>query len=892
MSTPSTIEPFSDALIDAFLATQAFALDPFQLEAMRALRNGQSVLVSAPTGSGKTIVAEFAIFAARHEGKRCIYTTPLKALSNQKFRDLHAIMPDDVGLVTGDVVINPDAAILVMTTEILRNILHADPERVSDVAFVILDEAHYIGADGRGTVWEETIVFLGKHSQIVALSATIPNADELASWVSSVHRPMSVITHAKRPVPLLPFVYVSDLEPLYDKRGKVRIKDFKSQGWIDTPLTSQVVKALAKQKMLPAIFFVFSRVGCEREAMDVLRSGIPLTTPDEQRSIREAVDRAIEQTPGLLNSNLTRDWLNRLPQGVAPHHAGLLPPLKLLIEILFQRNLIKVVFATETLAAGINMPARTVVITNLSKRTDEGHRLLTVGEFQQMTGRAGRRGMDEVGYGVVLASHRYEVADVVAMFRGQAEPLRSRFTLNFNMVANLVHHYERDQAKRIVEQCFSQFQNNATIQDLTHLRDTVARRADTHDDACPRFPETERRTPLLEKHKRLREQKEQAADALHSLEKNHRGTNSKELMRMVLAAPFRSWLVVRRHQDDAPQLALLLEKHPTKRDVQFSVLLAGGQVTLLRSDDLVVSLGLTVTAVPSEVIQAAQGLSYHQLRQVKLASGQWQAWLEESGLVDFACPVPAEPTGLTAARERYRVAVDHFEASLCFNCRHYRSRCVPEVKETQKWQREVAAYQAQIDAIRGLFWRQFELLEGILRDGDFLRGRELLPRGVALANLRTSNELLAAEVLTSGILESLTPDALAAAASAIVAEPIRGRMNWRPLRPSPEVVDATDTMIDLAHGLSRLLNRKGAQDMPLWVITEYAGMVQAWATNAQWSHVTEMTGIDEGQLVRHLRQVIDMLQQMRDVPGLAEGFRDRLHDAVQRLDRDIVKEVF
>lgn len=891
-------KPPTVSVVEQFAAKQKFPLDEFQLEAMRALENGRSVLVSAPTGSGKTIVAEFAIFLARHNGRRCIYTTPLKALSNQKFRDLRQDMGDNVGLVTGDVVINPEAPVLIMTTEILRNMLQVDPTQVDDVSHVVLDEAHYIGADGRGTVWEETIVFLGKDTRIVALSATIPNADELATWVSEVHMPMDVILHEERPVPLEPYVFVEKAEALFDKRGRLRVKSFgrERDGWVEEPLSSQVVRDLHQKGMTPAIFFVFSRLGCEREAIETIRTGGDLTSKAEKKAIEKAVQAAIAQTPGMMTSNATKAWLERMPSGVAPHHAGLLPPLKLLIEELFQHNLLKVVFATETLAAGINMPARTVVVTSLSKRTDEGHRMLTVGEFAQMTGRAGRRGMDTVGYGVVYGSHRYSVNDVAALFQGQAEPLRSRFTLNYNMVINLTHQYEESQARRIVEQCFSQFQNNATVGHLRTLRDHAKLKLEGRDARCPRFPDKFERGVILPQYLLNKRRWDEATDAVKDFEKNLRGQNEKEAERAILAAPYNSVVVVKRAAAPRAEIAILLDKYKSKKGIQFGALLGTGHVVRLAGRDLVLSTGAAVKDVPKDLRWVAEPMSYLQLKKVKLDPREWQGWLDRAGIDPESLIPPAkEPPKLVAARRLLAEAEADWQAATCFNCPKL-NLCKAEEKELIRLRKDVRSYEEQIEAIRGKFWQQFRALRTVLERADFLRGRELLPRGVALANLRTQNELVAADTFASGLLERLDPAELAAVVSVMIAEPPRGRMAWRPLRYSQRVYNITEQMVDLATHLDKIEERVqkefGDPNPSCMVATEYAGMVQAWASGHQWAHVVEMAGIDEGQLVRHLRQVIDMLNQIKDVPGNSRSFVERAMEAIAAVDRDIVKEVF
>ncbi|MEB3284304.1 MAG: DEAD/DEAH box helicase [Candidatus Sericytochromatia bacterium] len=878
-------------LTERFAAAQGFVLDEFQLSAMRTLEAGRSVLVSAPTGSGKTIVAEFAVFLAKERSRRCIYTTPLKALSNQKFRDLRGSLGDQVGLVTGDVVINPHASVLIMTTEILRNILQMDPAQVDDVSHVILDEAHYIGADGRGTVWEETIVFLGKNTRIVALSATIPNADELAAWVSDVHQPMDVILHEERPVPLEPFVFTDKIEPLFDKRRRMRVRAWSPDRWVETPISSQVAHELADKGMLPAIFFVFSRLGCEKEAIATIRGGDPLTSPAEQAQIRKAVEAAIAQTPGMMTSNATRAWLERLPSGVAPHHAGLLPPLKLLIEELFQANLLKVVFATETLAAGINMPARTVVITSLSKRTDEGHRMLTVSEFAQMTGRAGRRGMDTVGYGVVLGSHRYSVQDAAAMFLGEPEPLRSRFTLNYNMVINLAHRYEQPHARRIVEQCFSQFQNNAAVAELGGRRAALKSAQEQLGALCPKDPDASRSARIsgyLSGKKRV----EDAVETVRSLEKNLRGQTDKDAQRIVLAAPFDSVVIVRRQGGAGPEVAILLNKYRTKRGVQFGAVLGSGHLVRLAARDLLLATGVTVSGVPKAWRHATEAFSYMQMQRVEWDHERWEHWVTagQVRLEDFS-QFEQAPPALRKARAECASRDAQLHQEPCYQCRHL-ATCRSKEAEANKLMRSLAALDAQMETIQSRFWNQFVALQTVLERGDFLRGRDLLPRGVALANLRTANELVASEAMAAGLLENLEPAELAAVTSAIVAEPIRGRMAWRPIRPSPHVVQVTDSIIGLAEQIFTLQDQVPGAEQPVTVVSDYCGMVQAWAMEANWAHVTEMSGIDEGQLVRHLRQVIDMLSQFKDVPGQSPVFVERVQMAIAAIDRDIVKEVF
>jgi superfamily II RNA helicase len=887
------IDKLPEDLVAEFQAAQPFPLDPFQLDAVRELAAGRSVLVSAPTGSGKTVVAEFAVFMALQEGTRCIYTTPLKALSNQKYRDLKAAMPGKVGLVTGDVVIDRDAPILVMTTEILRNMLHMDPASVQDVSQVILDEAHYIAAEGRGTVWEETIVFLGKQTTVTALSATIPNADELATWVSQVHKPMTVVLHAERPVPLESYVAMPHVTKLFNPHGRLAMKRFSQDGWVDPPDAVTVVKDLKEKKMLPAIYFVFSRMGCESQAKDVIAADLELTTPEERKQIEVMVKEAVQATPGMLGSINTKRWLELLPYGAAPHHAGLLPPLKFLIERLFQKALVKVVFATETLAAGINMPARTVVMATLIKRTDDGHRMLAASEFHQMMGRAGRRGMDPVGYGVVLASHRYGPLELGQLVRSPAEPLRSRFTLNFNMVINLHHRYEADMARRIVEQSFSQFQSSDAANRLIAMR---ARALSKRETLMVRNPHTGAplELALFDEHQVLRHQRDSLRKRLSSMVSERQYLSRESAIAVLNQTPIGGWLLVHRGGMPAPQPGILLDRHMVKSgDMQYTVLVEPRTLARLGTRHLVMAVPVApATGIPPEVLSKAAHLSYQQEHTTGDYHPTWNQWKEETGLDLDALLAPiTEPPEIMKAREKLKGLLKQIEEHPATPCVKNK-RCMDTVKLIGMLDAEIARYDTEIEAIHSNHWRQFQALVRVLEDAGYVRGRELLARGVALANLRTTNELVASEALASELMLTLSPPLLAAATSMIVAEPVRGRMFWRPMRVDPQLGMLAEELAKTVKGLYKILKRHGLEDLPLNLVADYAGLTQAWAEGRVWSELIAESGIDEGQLVRHFRQVIDMLQQFRDVPGVPATFHEKAREAAELIDRDIVREVF
>lgn len=472
-----------------------FELDDFQKQACEYITEGKSVVVCAPTGAGKTVIAEHAIHLALENNTRVFYTTPLKALSNQKYYDFSEKYGNDkVGLLTGDTSINRSAQIVVMTTEVFRNMLYgtnlgAVADNLQNVKYVVLDEVHYMNDEQRGTVWEESIIYCPTNIQLIALSATVANADELTDWINTVHSETKLVDTDFRPVPLRFFYFDSSqpdkLIPLLTPNGKLngkirpekRMWGRKAQN--KKSYVRNVVKDLADNYMLPAIYFTFSRKKCD-EQMEKCAS-LGLVSKQEQREIREFIDNFIAENPHLYGNK----HIEYLMQGVASHHAGLLPAWKNLVEKLFQKGLIKVVFATETLAAGINMPARSTVIGSVSKRTDTGHRMLTASEFLQMSGRAGRRGMDEIGYVTVVGTQFQSPEEVADLVLSPANPLESRFSPSYSMVLNLLQRFSVDEAKELIMKSFGYFSSGTRLHPLLKQREAFYKEIEEREFICP-----------------------------------------------------------------------------------------------------------------------------------------------------------------------------------------------------------------------------------------------------------------------------------------------------------------------------------------------------------------------------------------------------------------------
>ncbi|MFM8404581.1 MAG: DEAD/DEAH box helicase, partial [Actinomycetota bacterium] len=473
-----------------FMAQYEFPLDEFQQLGCQHLEDGKSVLIAAPTGAGKTIIGEFATFLAERKGNRCFYTTPIKALSNQKYQDLVKIFGEsEVGLLTGDSSINSGARIVVMTTEVLRNMIYSDSDSISQLGYVVMDEVHYLADKFRGAVWEEILIHLPERIQVVSLSATVSNAEEFGEWLKTVRGETEVVLSEIRPVPLYQHILIGNrLLDLFVDDGRVNPELVRlernsarripggdgrasNRGWqqksysvIKSLSRPEIVEKLREREFLPAIYFIFSRAGCDAAVTQCIREGISLTNSDEKESIRAVIARRTSELStedfGVLGFY---EWCQALERGIASHHAGLLPMFKETIEELFQRGLLKVVFATETLALGINMPARTVFLEKLIKWNGESHTPISPGEYTQLTGRAGRRGIDIEGNAVVMWSEQIDSSMAAGLASTRTYPLKSSFSPTYNMTANLIDRFGRDRARSSLSSSFAQFQADKAV---------------------------------------------------------------------------------------------------------------------------------------------------------------------------------------------------------------------------------------------------------------------------------------------------------------------------------------------------------------------------------------------------------------------------------------------
>src|SRR5881628_1661139 len=767
-------------LLEQFRARYPFPLDDFQLEAIRAIEGGQSVIVSAPTGAGKTLVAEFAIHMALATGKRIAYTTPLKALSNQKFNDFtRAFGADTVGILTGDVKVNPHGRVLVMTTEILRNALYGSG--LDDLGYIVLDECHYMGDEGRGTVWEEIIVNAPKDVLLVGLSATMANVKEIADWISIVHRPIVPIFHPHRPVPLSYAVadLAGEIHEIAEVRtGRARVVGDESRGpdargrWYTRRVVhpTVLIDALAARGWLPAIYFIFSRVGCERAMQDVLTEGKGLLGAPQQREVDTAIGEMLRESPTVAESTLNQSVFEALRLGIGLHHAGILPSLKRLIELLFERGLCKVVFATETMSLGIHMPARSVVLQGLTKRTDRGFRALTHNELTQMAGRAGRRGIDPEGTCVVALDARDGLEDILRVIDGSPEPIESQFKLGYGSVALLLSTGASSEVlRRRIESSFGQYQNLKRIRETeadVHALEASLEKLRGYAAPCGDFQR-------IGRYRRARQEVEARRQAL--------GRGPRRGERTVAEAEPGRLVLIRR--GGAPTLAMVLGIHAIRgHRVLIDALLPHGVTVRVKSGVIKRVFWATPPLhVPGDRGRDGRGAPDHRDRR-----GDWRDRQDGRGQGadgrDRRSPDGRGLRHLVAELERMSVAelIDHEraqgpEAALssieCHRCPWgATARCDREWRELETVTERLGVRRRQLEALRGAYWQEFLRVVEVLEQFGAVRDQQVQGKGRLIAGLRHDNELLVAEGVAHGVFNDVSGAEAAAVCSALIEE--------------------------------------------------------------------------------------------------------------------------
>ncbi|MBO5447319.1 DEAD/DEAH box helicase [bacterium] len=751
-----------------------FELDDFQKEACETIDRGESVVVCAPTGAGKTVIAQHAIHRALEQGCRIFYTTPLKALSNQKFYDFgEKYGHDKVGLLTGDTSINRNAQIVIMTTEVFRNMLYgtnfgAVADNLKDVKYIVLDEVHYMNDEQRGTVWEESIIYCPTNIQIIALSATVANCDELTNWINTVHSKTTLVNTDFRPVPLRFYYFDSSqpfkLLPLLTPEGKLnkKIRPERPQ-WAKgkdkrkKTYVKQIIRNLADQDMLPAIYFTFSRKKCD-EQMEKC-SGLGLNTRAEQEKIKAFIEEFIADNPHLYGNK----HIEYLIQGVASHHAGLLPAWKNLVEKLFQQGLIKVVFATETLAAGINMPARSTVISATSKRTDAGHRMLTANEFLQMSGRAGRRGMDEVGYVTIVGTSFQTPDEVTELVLSGSNPLESRFSPSYSMVLNLLQRFNLEESKELILKSFGYYSSDFRLKPILDQMAEYDFEMQERAFACP---------------SKLSDEKMLEYDRMRFLYVQNRQTYKK-----------------------------ILKQEKSKH-----------------------------RPLSAEVIEFG---------------------------------------------ERNKAELHQLQKYPCDCCKHYK-RHAKNLEVLKRIISKKQKLQKEIERQKDIYWNKFLAHRAVLEEYGYLTNDYPTDKGKTTSQIRSENELFLAEIIFSGVLESLTPAQLAGVICAITTEELRIEIPYIPF--SEQVRKTLNKIRDIKKKLYKAQTRYDIES-PLNINPYFSSLIELWVEGAEWSTVSEQVDMGEGDIVRAFKRTVDVLRQLTTIDNVPEAVVFTAREAIDNIMR-------
>ena len=870
-----------------------FQLDDFQLEAITALNQGESVIVCAPTGSGKTLVGEYAIHRALAMGRRVFYTTPLKALSNQKLRDFRQTFGEEnVGLLTGDTSINRDAAVVVMTTEIFRNMLYGTTigevgVTLQDVQAVVLDECHYMNDRQRGTVWEESVIYCPPEIQLVGLSATVANGDQLTDWIAEVHGPTRLIYSDYRPVPLnFHFAVEKGIFPLLNERGTgmhPRLKNYRKpprrqRGQKKKPAIASlpgIVGQLQQKDMLPAIYFIFSRKGCDKSVQAVAHMN--LVTQAESELLKRRIDSFLQRNPEAVRAN----QLEPLYRGIAAHHAGILPAWKSLVEQLFQAGLIKVVFATETLAAGINMPARTTVIASLSKRTDDGHRLLHASEFLQMSGRAGRRGMDEQGHVVTVESPFEGAREASQLALSPPDPLVSQFTPSYGMVLNLLQVHTVEEAQELIERSFGQYLATlhlapqraamaAVDREIAILRDQLAH----IDDAA--IAEYEKLRGWLREENRL----------LKILQKQaERTLGGRDPVAISFAMTGTLLTIKGKNVKVAePLLAVLVHKVPGPGQFPYLVCLgADNRWYVATVKDVMALHGEAERVQAADALTVPTGWSVMpgEMRKGDATTAEVVAQLPDVPSFEEQAPEVREQ------REKMEAVLDKIAQTPVGQLEKPKA-VVKQRNRLKRLQAEAKDREQKYDSQTHRYWQEFVSLMQILENFECLTDDGPTELGQMAAAIRGDNELWLGLALASGEFDRLEPQQFAAACAGILMENSRPD-TWIRYQPTNPVIEALEGLRSLRR---RIFQEQRRQDIHIPVALEWdlIALVEQWALETDWQELCDNTSLDEGDIVRILRRTLDFLSQIPHIPYLRPEVMSTARQAAFLLNRFPVNE--
>ena len=931
--------------LGAFSRTLNFELDDFQRQACLSLQEGRGVLVAAPTGAGKTIVGEFAIYLALERGLKAFYTTPIKALSNQKFTELSdKYGADSVGLLTGDTSINGDAPVVVMTTEVLRNMLYADSATLGDLGYVVMDEVHYLADRFRGAVWEEVIIHLPSEVQVASLSATVSNAEEFGAWLDTVRGDTDIIVSEHRPVPLWQHVMVGrqimdlfagettfdEIAPPVDadeaqpdsrkaasasrgfdvnpdlltvarsesmqsfrarsgpggpggrgqrgRRGNDRPGRGGDERGVRPASRPQVIASLDRMDLLPAITFIFSRAGCDAAVAQCVGSGLWLTTEKEQRIIAERVDEAGHDIPpDDLEVLGFWTWRDGLLRGFAAHHAGMLPTFKEVVEKLFADGLVKAVFATETLALGVNMPARSVVLEKLDKFNGEAHVDITAGEYTQLTGRAGRRGIDVEGHAVVLWQPGTDPTAVAGLASRRTYPLNSSFRPTYNMSINLLAQFGRARAREILESSFAQFQADRSVVGL-------AKQVRSREESLAGYAKSMTcHLGDFTEYARLRRELSDAENATSRTKSRARKSLSDDSLARLLPGD-----VVHVPGGRAPGPAIVLSSDHSSREPRPAVLTLDNQLRRIGTDDLEGPIApVTRIRIPKS-FNAKVPKSRRDL-----------ASSARNALRENRPPAPGNNRnndfGLATSLPNQEKRIADLRRALRGHPCHGCSEREDHARWSERWwklRRETDGLVRQIQGRTNTIAKTFDRVCDVLSSYGYLEpttdGRLMIsPDGHRLRRIYGEKDLLISQSLRLGAFDDLDAVEVAALASVLVYQAKREDRGMRPRMPSVSLETSVDIVV---REWSALEDTEEENKLPLTGEPELGLVwpIYKWARGRHLQDVLSGTDLAAGDFVRWVKQVVDLLDQLAKIPGLDPRLARLCSDAISLVRRGVV----
>ncbi|MFH5877608.1 DEAD/DEAH box helicase [Arthrobacter sp. NA-172] len=936
----------SKTYLGTFAQSLEFELDDFQRDACRSLQEGKGVLVAAPTGAGKTIVGEFAIYLALERGLKAFYTTPIKALSNQKFSELTAKYgASNVGLLTGDTTINGEAPIVVMTTEVLRNMLYADSDTLGDLGYVVMDEVHYLADRFRGAVWEEVIIHLPSEVQVVSLSATVSNAEEFGAWLDTVRGHTDVIVSEHRPVPLWQHVMVGreivdlfagdtsfdeiapgataveppapvarreqDRNPAqkefevnpellsmaraesqmnfrgrFGHGGRSRRRQDRQResnaGEQRSPVRKasrpQIIASLDRQGLLPAITFIFSRAGCDGAVAQCAAAGLWLTTEREQQIIASRVDEASREIPADdLDVLGFWSWRDGLLRGLAAHHAGLLPTFKEVVEKLFADGLVKAVFATETLALGVNMPARCVVLEKLDKFNGEAHVNITAGEYTQLTGRAGRRGIDVEGHAVVLWQPGTDPTAVAGLASRRTYPLNSSFRPTYNMSINLIAQFGRPRARQILESSFAQFQADRSVVGL-------ARQVRSREESLAGYAESMKchLGDFTEYAKLRRDLSDAEQFASRSTSRARKSVTVDSLTRLMPGD------IVKVPGGRTPGYAVVLNADPNAREPRPAVLTEDSQLHRIGAHEV------EGPVAPVSWIRIPKSFN------AKLPKSRRDLASAMRNAVREGRP-PARGTNRNEDFGRARYMPDQekkiadlrkaLRAHPCHGC----SEREDHARWAERWwklRHETDGLVRQIQGRTNTIAKTFDRVCDVLAGYGYLQTSDggqvtISPDGQRLRRIYGEKDLLISQSIRQGAIKDLDAAELAALASVMVYQAKREDRGLRPKMPSISLETSVDIVV---HEWSALEDVEDKNKLPLTAEPELGLVwpIYKWAKGRHLQEVLSGTDLAAGDFVRWAKQVIDLLDQMAKIPGLERRQAKMCREAIELIRRGVV----